>query len=58
MSNAKSNGAMYEPKNGGSDSNVEIRVKIAKARGEFEAAMSRGRKALAEADAALKIGSR
>jgi hypothetical protein len=50
--------ATANAKNNGSDSAKEFRKKMAKTRGEVEAALRRSGEALAEADAALKIGSR
>lgn len=47
-----------DSKNGHSDSAKEFRKKMAKARGEVEESLRRSGEALAEADAALKIGSR
>ena len=41
-----------------SESAKEFRKKMAKARGEVEESLRRSGEALAEADAALKIGSR
>jgi hypothetical protein len=54
----KSNGVSGADKKQGSESAKEFREKMAKARVEFEDALSRSRDALAEADAALKIGPR
>jgi hypothetical protein len=55
---AKSTGTSVSSKNGDSESARQFREKMAKARGEFQESLRRSRKALAEADAALKIGSR
>jgi hypothetical protein len=56
--NAKFDGADTGSKNDASPAIEEFREKMAKTRGELEESLRRSRKALAEADAALKIGAR
>jgi hypothetical protein len=56
--NGKSSVTSTDPKNERSLATKEFRERMAKARGEFEESLQRSKDALAEADAALKIGSR
>jgi len=56
--NGKSSAPSADAKTDRSVAAREFREKMAKARGEFEESLQRSRDALAEADAALKIGSR
>jgi hypothetical protein len=58
MSKNESHDTNRNANGNGDDPMIQFRKRMDKARSDFAAAQERSRRALAEADAALKIGSR